>query len=107
MHSICRLFHMFVRLSVCACVHFLRYRLNIFLPLLSELRCPTFLEIQNPLRKVIERSGITFENFNYQDFLGFGATIRIGQEMLCLLYAGFFCVIWMLTKCNSMCTILL
>ena len=30
---------------VCLFVHFLRYRLNVFLPQLSEVGCPIFLEI--------------------------------------------------------------
>ena len=31
-----------------------------------------------------------------EDFFGIGATIRIGGEMLCLLYAGFFGVVTMI-----------
>ena len=50
----------FVRLSVCS---LLRYRLNGFLPPLPEVGCPIFLEIRNPWGKVMERSGLTFENF--------------------------------------------
>ena len=47
--SIC----VFVCLCVCSCVcmcvcKFLRYRLNVFLPPLSKLGCPIFLEIWNP-----------------------------------------------------------
>ena len=39
---------MFVRLCVCLSVcSLLRYHLNIFLPLLPEVGCPTFFEIQN------------------------------------------------------------
>ena len=57
----------FVRLSVCPfvrlCVHFLRYRLTVFLPPLPEVGCPIFLEIWNPWGKVMERSGLTFEHF--------------------------------------------
>ena len=41
----------------------LRYRLTVFLPPLSEVRCPIFLEIRNPWGKVMERSGLTFEHF--------------------------------------------
>ena len=29
----------------------------------SEVGCPIFLEIQNPWGKVMERSGLRFENF--------------------------------------------
>ena len=52
--------HVFVRLSVCSV---LRYCLNVFLPPLPEVGCPIFLEIQNPLGKVMERSGLRFEHF--------------------------------------------
>ena len=48
---------------VCLSVHFLRYRLNVFLPPLPEVGCPKFLEIRNPWGKVMERSGLRFENF--------------------------------------------
>ena len=41
-----------VRLSVCS---LLRYRLNVFLLPLFKIRCPIFLEIQNPWGKVMER----------------------------------------------------
>ena len=51
---------LFVRLSVCS---LLRYRLNVFLPPLSEVGCPIFLEIPNPWGKVMERSGLRFEHF--------------------------------------------
>ena len=51
-----------VCLSVCMCVHFVRYRLNVFLPLLLKVGCPKFLEIRNPWGKVMERSGLTFEH---------------------------------------------
>ena len=58
----------FVRLwSVCVCVcvsvHFLRYRLTVFLPPLPEVGCPIFLKLRNPWGKVMERSGLTFKNF--------------------------------------------
>ena len=33
------------------------------LPPLPEVGCPIFLEIRNPLGKVMERSGLTFEHF--------------------------------------------
>ena len=36
---------------------------NGFVPPLPEIRCPIFLEIQNPWGKVMERSGLTFEHF--------------------------------------------
>ena len=39
-----------VRLSVCS---LLRYRLNVFLPPLLEVGCTIFLEIHNPLGKVM------------------------------------------------------
>ena len=48
-----------VRLSV----HFSRYRLNVFMPPHPKLGCPKILEIQNPWGKVMERSGLRFENF--------------------------------------------
>ena len=38
-------------------------RLNIFLPPLSKVQCPNFLDFQNPWRKVMERSGLRFEYF--------------------------------------------
>ena len=59
-------------MSVCPCVRLsvrlfvsslLRYRLNVFLPPLPEVGCPIFLEIRNPLGKVMERSGLRFEHF--------------------------------------------
>ena len=53
-----------VRLSVCLSVcSLLRYRLTVFLPPLSEVGCPIFLEIQNPWGKVMVRSGLIFEHF--------------------------------------------
>ena len=33
------------------------------MPPLPEDGCPIFLEIRNPLEKVMERSGLTFEHF--------------------------------------------
>ena len=33
-------------------------------------------------------------------FFGIGATIRIGRETLCLLYAGFFCFEFIKSKTN-------
>ena len=65
--SVCPSFfsvRLFVRLSVCPSVYsFLRYRLNVFLPPLSKVGCPIFLEIQNPWGKVMKRSGLRFEHF--------------------------------------------
>jgi len=52
--------------SICS---LLRYRLNVFLPPLSEVGCPIFLEIQNPLGKIMERSGLRFEHFSLEMFL--------------------------------------
>ena len=53
-----------VRLSVCPSLcSLLRYCLNICLPPLSKLGCPIFLEIRNPWRKVMDRSGLRFEHF--------------------------------------------
>ena len=52
-----------VCLSVCVSVHFLRYRLTVFLPPVPEVGCPIFLEIRNPWGKVMERSGVTFKHF--------------------------------------------
>ena len=52
MLSISRFVHMCVCVSVCVSVclfvHFLRYRLNVFLPPLPEVGCPKILEIRNP-----------------------------------------------------------
>ena len=57
-----------VRLSLCPSVRLcvcslLRYRLTVFLPPLSEVGCPIFLEIRNPWGKVMERSGLRYEHF--------------------------------------------
>ena len=49
----------FVCLSVCS---LLRYRLNLFLPPLPEVGCQHFLDIRNPWGKVMERTGLRFEN---------------------------------------------
>ena len=40
-----------------------RYRLTVFLRPLPKVGCPIFLEIRNPWGKVMERSGLRFENF--------------------------------------------
>ena len=61
--SVCLSVCLFVRLSVCVCVHFLRYRLTVFLPPLPEVGCPIFSEIRNPWGKVMERSGLRLEHF--------------------------------------------
>ena len=45
---------MSVCLSVCVSVHFLSYRLNVFLPPLPEVGCPQFLEIWNPWGTVMK-----------------------------------------------------
>ena len=49
-----------VCLSVCS---LLKYRLNVFLPPLPEVRCPIFLEIRNSWGKVVERNGLRYEHF--------------------------------------------
>ena len=38
--------------------------LTVFLPPLPEVGCPIFLEIRNPLGKVMERSGLRYEHFS-------------------------------------------
>ena len=87
----------------------LRYRLTVFFPPLPEVQCPIVLEIRNPWGKVMERSGLTLQQFWFGSGLksprkkkffffwfclgppsyGIGASIRIGREMLCLPYVGF------------------
>ena len=77
----------------------------------SQSRMSNIFRDRNPWGKVMERSGLTFEHFclevvsncraqkNYffcwfclgSPSYGIGATIRIGREILCLPYAGFFC----------------
>ena len=52
-----------VCLSVCS---LLRYRLTVFLPPLPEVGCPICSEIRNPWGKVMERSGLTFENVSLE-----------------------------------------
>ena len=53
-----------VRLCVCLSVcSLLRYSLNVFLPPLPEVGCPILLEIQSPWKKIMQRSGLRFENF--------------------------------------------
>ena len=46
-------------------------RLNVFLPLLTEVQCPNFLALQNPWGKVMERIGLgskTFKGVNNRVF---------------------------------------
>ena len=43
--------------------------LTVFLPPLSEVGCPIFLEIRNPWGKVIERSGLGYEHFLFENCL--------------------------------------
>ena len=40
--------------------------LTVFLPPLSEVGCPIFLEIRNPWGKVMERSGLRYEHFCFK-----------------------------------------
>ena len=61
MLSISRNVHMCVCLCVCVCS-----LLTFFLPPLPEIGCPIFLEIQNPLGKVVEQSGLRFEIFSLE-----------------------------------------
>ena len=62
--SICQSVCLYVCPSVCLSVcSLLRYRLNGFLPLLSEVGCPISFEIRNPWGKVMERSGLRYEHF--------------------------------------------
>ena len=86
-------------------------RLSVFLPLLPKFQCLNFLDFWNPWRKsnlknwyqirkllflkgekLLGKKKVVFRRIlpYYQDFFGIGATIRIGPEMLCLLYAEFF-----------------
>ena len=54
---------------VCLCVClslFHMYILRPILPPLPEVRCPKFLEIQNPWGKVLERSGLRIEHFCWE-----------------------------------------
>ena len=64
--SISQNVHMFVCVCVCLCVDFLRYRFNVFLSPIPEVRCPIFLEIRNPWGKVMEISGLRFEHFSLE-----------------------------------------
>ena len=50
----------------CVCVfvrHTFSLRLTVFLPPLPEVQCPIFLDIRNPVGKVMEISGLRFEHF--------------------------------------------
>ena len=58
MLSISLFAHMCVCLSVCLCVHFLRYHLNFFFPPHAEVGCLIFLEIRNPWGKIMKRRGL-------------------------------------------------
>ena len=51
---------LYARVSVCL---LLRYRSNIFSPPLPKIGCQNLLEMQNPLGKVVERSGLRFGIF--------------------------------------------
>ena len=68
--------------SVRPCVHFLRYRLTVFLPPLFEVGCPIFIEIRNPWGKVMERSGLTFEHF-------FGSGLKSPRNFFLVVFADF------------------
>ena len=35
----------------------------VFLPPLPDVQCPNFLDFWNPLGKIMERSGLRFDNF--------------------------------------------
>ena len=62
--SISRNIHMCVCLFVCLFVrHTFSLRLTVFLPPLPKVQCPNFLDFRNPWGKVMERSGLRFENF--------------------------------------------
>ena len=76
--SICLSVCVSVCVSICS---LLRYRLNVFLPPLSEVGCPIFLEIQNPLGKIMERSGLRFEHFSLEMFLN---TPKKNSGWICL-----------------------
>ena len=63
---VCLSVHLSVRLSVCS---LLRYRLNVFFPPLPKVGYPIILEIRNPWGKVMERSGLRFEQFLFESCL--------------------------------------
>ena len=63
-HAFYKSIRPYVCVFVCLCISsLLRYRLTVFLPPLQEVGCPNFLEIWTSLGKVMERSGLRFENF--------------------------------------------
>ena len=76
--SICLSVCVSVCVSICS---LLRYRLNVFLPPHSEVGCPIFLEIQNPLGKIMEISGLRFEHFILEMFLN---TPQKNSAWICL-----------------------
>ena len=52
------------RVSVCLSVrHTFIHSLNVLVPPLSEVQYPKQLDFRNPWGKVMERSGLKFENF--------------------------------------------
>ena len=53
---------MYVCLFVCLSVPFCSLRLNVFLHPLPKVQCPNFLDFRNTWGKVMERSGLRFEN---------------------------------------------
>ena len=65
MLSISRFVHMCVCVSVCVsfCVFTFEVPFKRLFAPLPEVQCPKYLEIRNPWGKVMERSGLRFENF--------------------------------------------
>ena len=61
----------YVCLSVCLCVCLFTFEVQFkrFLSPLPKVRCPNNLEIRSPWGKVMERSGLRFENFYYYYWL--------------------------------------
>ena len=79
-----------VRPSVCTSVcvsvcSLLRYRLTVFLSTLPEVGCPIFLEIRNPWGKVMERSGLRYEQFFLENYLKSPRNFFIFFTFFCLL----------------------
>ena len=90
-------------------IFILSLRLMVFLLPLTEVQCPKLLDFRNPWGKVMERKGSDLKTFSHKGlktaaakklvflanlallavFFCIGAIIRIGQEIFCLLYAGF------------------
>ena len=102
-----------VCLSMCS---LLRYHLNILFSPLPEVGCPKYLEIQNSWGKEMVSDLKTFTNkgckiaahllfffcefyLTKPDFFGIGATIHIGWDILCHLYAEF--LFWSLDTWRS------